>query len=121
MKKAKLFIAAFSLLGVLLVSCNKTEGMLNNSWKVSNVEAKGTLSDSIKNIIISTGNLTFTKDGKVTGNLLGPVSGTYELAKDGKTLTIVDATGKPESYSSVIEENRLILDGAEVELTFSKN
>jgi NAD/NADP transhydrogenase alpha subunit len=82
MKKSKLLIVGFTLLGVLLVSCNKTKGMLVKSWKVTNVEAKGTISDSIKNVIMSTGNLSFTKDGKVSGNLLGVVSGTYDLSKN---------------------------------------
>lgn len=118
MKKSKLFIVGFALLGVLLVSCNKTQGMLAKSWKVTNVEAKGTISDSIKNVILSTGNLSFTKDGKVSGNLLGAVSGTYELSKDGKTLTIKDASGTPESYVSAIEEGKLVMDGKEVKLTF---
>ena len=120
MKKSKLLIVGFALLGEVLVSCNKTQGMLVKSWKVTNVEAKGTISDSIKNVIMATGNLSFTKDGKVSGNLLGPVSGRYELGKDGKTLTIVDATGKPESYSTIIEENKLVLDGTEAKLTFAK-
>ena len=120
MKKAKSFIVAFALLGALIISCNKKQSMLTNSWKVTNMEAKGTIADSIKNAIVSTGNLTFTKEGKVSGNLLGPVSGTYELSEDEKILTILDASGKPESYSFMLEENKLVLDGMEAKLTFIK-
>jgi hypothetical protein len=62
MKKSKLFIFGIAMAAVLLISCAKGRNKLVNSWKVTSVEAKMPLSDSLKAVILSDGTLTFTED-----------------------------------------------------------
>ncbi|BFM44909.1 hypothetical protein CFS9_35500 [Flavobacterium sp. CFS9] len=69
MKKSKLFIFAIALLAVLMISCHKGRNKLVNSWKITAVEPKLPISDSMKNVILTQGTLTFTEDGHVTGFL----------------------------------------------------
>ncbi|MCV9928723.1 hypothetical protein OIU83_13720 [Flavobacterium sp. LS1R49] len=121
MRKSTLFIFGLALLSVLMISCHKGRNKLINSWKVTNVEATGKpLSDSLKNVILTKGNLTFTKDGKVTGYLDVDFKGTFALSKGGKDLVLKDEVGTPYSYASTIENDKLILDGKEIKLTFDK-
>ncbi|MCC9070127.1 hypothetical protein LNQ49_00715 [Flavobacterium sp. F-65] len=120
MKKTRLFIFGFALLSLLIISCQKDRSKLINSWKVTNVESKKTISDSLKNVIISKGNLTFTKDGKVTGFLDVDLNGTYALNKGGKSLTIKDETGTPYPFTSTIDKEQLVLDGEDMTLTLDK-
>ncbi|AYN03950.1 MULTISPECIES: hypothetical protein [unclassified Flavobacterium] len=119
MKKIKLFVFGFALL--LFISCQKDRNKLISSWKVTNVESKKTLSDSMKNVILSKGNLTFAKDGKVTGFLDAELNGTYALNEGGKSLTIKDETGTPYPFSSTIDKEQLVLDGEHMILTLDKN
>ncbi|MBF7091632.1 hypothetical protein IUY40_08770 [Flavobacterium sp. ALJ2] len=121
MKKTKLFIFAFALLSLVVISCQKERNKLINSWKVTNVEPKNTLSDSLKKVILSKGNLTFTKDGKVVGFLDVDLNGTYALNKGGKSLIIKDETGTPYPFTSSIDKEQLVLDGADMTLTLNKN
>ncbi|RED27106.1 hypothetical protein BD847_1039 [Flavobacterium cutihirudinis] len=123
MKKSKLFIFGILLSAVLILSCNKAKrNELVNSWKVTNVEAnKKPLSDSLKNIILTNGQLTFTEDGHVTGFLLREMTdGTYALTKKGKSLVIKDETGTPWPCVSTITKDELILEAEEVKLTLKK-
>lgn len=121
MKKTNLLILGFALFSLLFISCTKDRNKLISSWKVSNVESKKTLSDSMKSVILSKGNLTFSKDGKVTGFLDAELNGTYALNEGGKNLTIKDETGTPYPFSSTIEKEQLILDGEHMILTLDKN
>lgn len=120
MKKSTLIIFAFALLSISMISCHKGRNTLVNSWKVTNVEVKKPLTDSIKNVILSKGNLTFTKDGKVTGYLDSELNGTFALYKAGKSLIIKDEVGTPYPFASTIEEDKLILDGEEMKLILDK-
>jgi hypothetical protein len=121
MKKSTLIIFGFALLSILMISCHKGRNKLVDSWKVTSVEAtKKPLSDSIKNVILSKGNLTFTKDGYVNGYLDVEFKGTYILTKGGKNLVLKDEVGTPYPYASTIEEDKLVLDGNEMKLTLAK-
>jgi hypothetical protein len=121
MKKSTLFIFGFVFLSLLMISCQKERNKLVNSWKVTNVEAKKRLSDSIKNVILSKGNLKFSKDGKVTGFLDVELNGTYALNKGGKNLIIKDEVGTPYPFTSTIDKEQLVLDGEDMTLTLDKN
>ena len=82
MKKSKLLIFGIALLAVLMVSCHKGRNKLINSWKITAVDPKMPISDSIKNIILTQGQLTFTEDGHVTGYLQREITdGTFALTK----------------------------------------
>ncbi|KAF2506753.1 hypothetical protein ACQ9BO_16340 [Flavobacterium sp. P21] len=123
MKKSKLFIFGILLSAVLILSCNKAKrNELVSSWKVTAVEAnKKPLSDSLKNVILTNGQLTFTEDGHVTGFLLREMTdGTYALTKKGKSLVIKDETGTPWPCVSTITKDELILEAEEVKLTLKK-
>jgi hypothetical protein len=121
MKKSKLFIFGVALLAVLMISCHKGRNKLVNSWKITAVEAKMPLSDSAKNVILTQGTLTFTKDGHVTGYLQREITdGTYALTKGGKSLVIKDETGTPYPCESTITDDQLILDSKEMKITLSK-
>ncbi len=121
MKKYKLFFFRVVLLAALIVSCNNKRNHLINSWKTIEVEAKTPLSDSIKNDILTNGNLSFTKDGHVTGYIQSDINnGTFALTKKGKNLVIKDETGTPYVYESTITVNSLILDNKEMKITFIK-
>jgi hypothetical protein len=120
MKKSKLFIFGVAFLTVLLISC-QGRNKLVNSWKITAVEPKIPLSDSAKSVILSQGNLTFTKDGHVTGYLQSEITdGTYALTKGGKSLVIKDETGTPYPCESTITDDELILDSKEMKLTLKK-
>ena len=121
MKKSKLLLLGIALFVVVLTSCTKGRGKLINSWKIATVEAKGTLSDSIKNAMLSQSKLTFTKDGHVTGILQFEITdGTFALSNGGKNLVIKDETGTPYPFESTITGDELILDNKEMKMTFKK-
>lgn len=121
MKKSNLFIYGIVLLAVLMVSCHKGRNKLVNSWKITAVEAKEPLSDSVKNEILENGTLTFTEDGHVTGYLQSEITdGTYILTKGGKSLVIKDETGTPYPSESTITNDKLILDSKEMKITLDK-
>lgn len=122
MKKSKLFIFGIALLTVFMISCHSKRSKLVNSWKITAVETnKEALSDSAKHVILTSGNLTFTKDGHVTGFLLQPITnGTYALTNGGKSLIIKDETGTPFPSESTITDDELILKLKEVKITLKK-
>ncbi|WP_316632643.1 hypothetical protein [uncultured Flavobacterium sp.] len=121
MKKSKLFIFGIAMLAVLMISCHKSRNELVDSWKVTTVEPKMPLSDSLKNVILTQGTLTFTKDGHVTGYLQSEINnGTYALTKGGKSLVIKDETGTPYPCVSTITDDKLILDSKEMKVTLTK-
>jgi hypothetical protein len=121
MKKSKLFIFGIALLAVLMVSCHKGRNKLVNSWKITAVEPKIALSDSLKNVILTQGQLTFTEDGHVTGYLQREITdGTFALTKGGKSLIIKDETGTPYPCESTITDDQLILDSKEMKITLKK-
>ncbi|MEG0850441.1 hypothetical protein ACHRVK_10900 [Flavobacterium plurextorum] len=121
MKKSKLFIFGIALAAVLIISCAKGRNKLVNSWKITAVEAKMPLSDSLKAVILSDGTLTFTEDGHVTGFLTREITnGTYALTKGGKSLVIKDEVGTPYPCESTITTDELVLDTKEMKLTLKK-
>lgn len=121
MRKSKLFIFGIALLAVLMVSCHKGRNKLVNSWKITAVDPKMPISDSIKNIILTQGQLTFTEDGHVTGYLQREINdGTFALTKGGKSLVIKDETGTPYPCESTITDDELILDSKEMKITLKK-
>lgn len=121
MKNSKLFIFGIAMAAVLIISCTKARTKLVNSWKITAVEAKTPLSDSLKNVILTDGNLTFTKDGHVTGFLTSEITnGTYALTKGGKSLVIKDEVGTPYPCESTITNDELILDSKEMKVTLKK-
>ena len=121
MKKSKLLIFGIALLAVLMVSCHKGRNKLVNSWKITAVDPKMPISDSIKNIILTQGQLTFTEDGHVTGYLQREITdGTFVLTKGGKSLVIKDETGTPYPCESTITDDELILDSKEMKITLKK-
>lgn len=121
MRKSKLFIFGIALLAVLMVSCHKDRNKLVNSWKITSVDPKIPLSDSLKNVILTQGQLTFTKDGHVTGYLQREITdGTFALTKGGKSLVIKDETGTPYPCESTITDDELILDSKEMKVTLKK-
>ncbi len=120
MKNFKLFTLVIAI-AVVIVSCHLKRDKLVNSWKVTAVEPKETVSDSTKNAILANGTLTFTEDGHVTGYLLREITdGTYALTQKGKKLVIKDEVGTPYVCESTITDDQLILDTKEAKLTFSK-
>ncbi|MBP4137127.1 MULTISPECIES: hypothetical protein [Flavobacterium] len=119
MKKSKLLIVAIAIFALLFVSCHKGRKKLINSWKVTAVELKKPLSDSLKNLILSKGNLTFTEDGKVTGFLEHDMNGTFILSEGGKSLVLKDETQTPYKYVSDIEHEGLILDNPTMKITLT--
>ncbi len=120
MKKSNLFIFGIALLAVLIISC-KGRNKLVSSWKITSVEAKTPISDSLKNEILANGTLTFTKDGHVTGFLQREITdGTYALTNGGKKLVIKDETGTPYPCESTITDDKLILDSKEMKITLDK-
>ncbi len=122
MKNSKLFTLVIAIaVVVLIVSCHRKRDKLVNSWKVTAVEPKETVSDSTKNAILTNGMLTFTEDGHVTGYLLREITdGTYALTEKGKKLVIKDEVGTPYVCESTITDDKLILDTKEAKLTFDK-
>ena len=121
MKKSKLFIFAIALATVLMISCSKGRNTLIDSWKITAVEPKIPISDSLKAVILTDGTLTFTKDGHVTGFLTRKITnGTYALTKGGKSLVIKDETGTPYPCESTISSDELILDSKEMKITLKK-
>lgn len=121
MKKSKLFIFGVLLSAIVLVSCSQKRNDLVNSWKVTEIEAKTPHMDSVKNDILTNGNLTFTKDGHVSGTLETDINdGTYALTKKGTNLVIKDETGTPYPFESTITDDKLILDSKEMKLTLIK-
>lgn len=121
MKKSKLFIFGVLLSAVLIMSCNNKRNDLVDSWKITAVEAKTPHVDSVKNDILANGNLTFTKDGHVTGHIETDINdGTYALTKKGKSLVIKDETGTPFPFESTITDDQIILDSEEMKITLTK-
>jgi hypothetical protein len=121
MKKSKLFIFGVLLSAIVLVSCSQKRNDLVNSWKVTEIEAKTPHTDSVKNDILANGNLTFTKDGHVSGTLETDINdGTYALTKKGTNLVIKDETGTPYPFESTITDDKLVLDSKEMKLTLIK-
>lgn len=121
MKKSKLFIFAIALATVFMISCSKGRNTLIDSWKITKVEPKIPISDSLKAVILTDGTLTFTKDGHVTGFLTREITdGTYALTKGGKSLVIKDETGTPYPCESTISSDELILDSKEMKITLKK-
>jgi len=121
MKKSKLFIFGVLLSAIVLVSCSQKRNDLVNSWKVTEIEAKTPHMDSVKNDILTNGNLTFTKDGHVSGTLETDINdGTYALTKKGTNLVIKDETGTPYPFESTITDDKLVLDSKEMKLTLIK-
>ncbi|QSW89069.1 MULTISPECIES: hypothetical protein [Flavobacterium] len=121
MKNSKLFIFGVALAAVLIISCSKGRNKLINSWKITDVEAKMPLSDSLKQVILRDGTLTFTEDGHVTGFLTQEITnGTYALTKGGKSLVIKDEVGTPYPCESTITNDELILDTKEMKLKLKK-
>jgi len=121
MKTAKLFIFGIVLSTIVLVSCSQKRNDLVSSWKVTEIEAKTPHTDSVKNDILTNGNLTFTKDGHVSGTLETDINdGTYALTKKGTNLVIKDETGTPYPFESTITDDKLILDSKEMKLTLTK-
>ncbi|GIZ08955.1 hypothetical protein [Flavobacterium sp. UMI-01] len=122
MKKSKLFAFGVIVLTMLMVSCNKSRKKLVDSWKVTEVEAKVPISDSVKNDILAKGTLTFTDDGYVSGHLERDFNdGLYILTKKGRSLTIKDETGTPFTYESTIEKDKMILEDEEMKITLLKD
>lgn len=107
---------------VLLISCSKGRNKLINSWKITAVEAKiPAITDSLKEVILTDGTLTFTEDGHVTGFLTREITnGTYALTKGGKSLVIKDEVGTPYPCESTITNDELILDTKEMKVTLKK-
>ncbi|MBK0368352.1 hypothetical protein [Flavobacterium agrisoli] len=121
MKKSKLLLFGIAFLVLSMISCHKGRNKLVNSWKVTAVEAKTPMPDSIKNEILEKGNLTFTKDGYVSGFLKREISqGTFVLTKGGKSLVINDETGTPYPCESTITNDQLILESDDMKLTLDK-
>ena len=121
MKKSKLLLLGFTLLMLVMISCHKGRNKLTNSWKITAVEAKVPMSDSLKNVILNNGKLTFTDDGYVSGYLRREISkGSFILSKGGKSLVIKDETGTPYNCESTITNDELILENDEMKLTFKK-
>lgn len=121
MKKSKLFIFGVLLSAIVFVSCSQKRNDLVNSWKVTEIEAKTPHMDSVKNDILTNGNLTFTKDGHVSGTLETDINnGTYALTKKGTNLVIKDETGTPYPFESTITDDKLVLDSKEMKLTLIK-
>lgn len=121
MKKSKLFIFGVLLSTIVLISCSQKRNDLVNSWKVTEIEAKTPHMDSVKNDILTNGNLTFTKDGHVSGTLETDINdGTYALTKKGTNLVIKDETGTPYPFESTITDDKLVLDSKEMKLTLTK-
>lgn len=111
MNKSKLYLFGITLLTVLLFSCNNKRKSLVDSWKITAVEAKVPMTDSVKNDILDKGILTFTDNGHVNGHLERDFAdGIYSLTKKGKFLTIKDETGTPFSFESTIEDDKVILE-----------
>ncbi|WP_281233536.1 hypothetical protein [Flavobacterium gelatinilyticum] len=120
MKNSKLLILGVVFSALLIVSCAKRNKLIN-SWKITAVEAKMPLSDSLKEVILTDGTLTFTEDGHVTGFLTREITnGTYALTKGGKSLVIKDEVGTPYPCESTITSEELILDTKEMKLTLKK-
>lgn len=120
MKKSKLFIFVIAMVAVLMISC-RGRNKLINSWKITKVEAKMPISDSLKAVILADGTLTFTEDGHVTGFLTREITnGSYALTKGGKSLVIKDEVGTPYPCESTITSDELILDTKEMKLTLKK-
>lgn len=121
MKKSKLFIFGITMAAAVIISCSSDRDKLVNSWKITSVDAKTPLSDSLKSVILSDGTLTFTEDGHVTGFLTHEITnGTYGLTKGGKSLVIKDETGTPYPCESTITSDELILDSKEMKITLKK-
>ena len=121
MKKSKLFIFGVLLSAIVFISCSQKRNDLVNSWKVTEIEAKTPHTDSVKNDILTNGNLTFTNDGHVSGTLEMDINdGTYALTKKGTNLVIKDETGTPYPFESTITDDKLILDSKEMKLTLTK-
>jgi hypothetical protein len=121
MSKFKLFFICIALVSLVMISCHKERNKLINSWKITAVEAKTPISDSIKNEFLSKGELTFTELGSVTGFLGRDLEqGSYILTNKGKNLVIKDETGTPYPFESVITDDQLILEGPQLKLTFEK-
>ncbi|WP_051627414.1 hypothetical protein [Flavobacterium seoulense] len=121
MKTVKLFIFGIVLCTIVFVSCSQKRNDLVNSWKVTEIEAKTPHLDSVKNDILANGNLTFTKDGHVSGTLEMDINdGTYALTKKGKNLVIKDENGTPYPFESTITDDKVILDSKEMKLTLTK-
>lgn len=121
MKNSKLIFFGIAMVALVMISCTNSRNKLINSWKVSAVEPKMTLSDSMKTVILTDGNLTFTKDGHVTGFLTREITnGSFVLTKGGKSLVIKDEIGTPYPCESTITSDELILDSKEMKLTLKK-
>lgn len=121
MKKPKLFLLGILLLALLIVSCGQKRNKLVDSWKITEVEAKVPMTDSVKSDILEKGILTFTDDGHVNGHLERDFAdGIYTLTKKGKLLTIKDETGTPFSFESTIEGDKIVLEDERMVLTLLK-
>ena len=122
MKKSILHTLGLTTIAALvLFSCHEKRNELVDSWKITNVEAKTTLSDSIKNEILTKGTLTFTKDGHVDGFLEGEINnGTFALTKKGKNLVIKDETGTPYPYDCMITDDQVVLENEDMKITLVK-
>lgn len=121
MKKSIFFTYGIALVVLLLAACNKKRNDLVDSWKITEIEAKKPISDSVKNEILAKGTLTFTKDGRVSGFLESEIDeGSYALTKKGKNLVIKDETGTPYPFECNITDDQLILDSKDMKITFIK-
>lgn len=121
MKKSNLLFFGVLLSAVLIVSCNNKRNDLVSTWKITELETKTPHLDSVKSEILANGNLTFTKDGHVSGQLETEINnGTYALTKKGTNLVIKDETGTPYPFETTITEDKLILDSKEMKITLTK-
>lgn len=121
MKKSVFFTYGMLFVILLLMACNQKRNDLVDSWKITELEAKKPLSDSVKNEIIAKGTLTFTKDGHVNGFLESEINdGSYALTKKGKNLVIKDETGTPYPFECKITDDQLILDSKDMKITLVK-
>lgn len=122
MEKFKLFLVAFVLFSVM-ISCSKgPEKLLVQKWKLTNIEDPNITDDLMKQEMFSKVIFVFSQDGKyeITGLKEGGDSGTWELGKDGKTVSTKSTDGEVD-VSNIIEltADKMVLEQDGTKLTFS--
>ena len=95
-----------------LVGCkkeNKQKDLLVSEWKLTEwtlmPEMSAKISDSLKTELMKSATMEFTADNKFIfkGMSPNPVTGTYKLWENGRTLTLTPDNGQ-ESYNHTIQE-----------------
>jgi hypothetical protein len=119
MKLKSLFAAV--VVTLLLASCGKKPAdiLSKGVWKLSALETKAQIADSVKNAYLATATFEFKKDGSYSVSGPNSDAGTYTVDKDGKSLMLKSTAGKSDDNFTIVEltPEKVVLEDANGKFT----